>query len=195
MFVKKKNMVWYVCSFTFALIFILCSGCTHNWNGPVRNELTTENMHYRLESKPTDLSTNGSCPGTIPLKIVNAEKNEQQRVILKQFGHTHYIMPKEFVNLAKDHLEARLIESKLQIDSSKGKEILLSFEDLEFIQHFATLEATVKLKVQIPELNYSQIYSGNENSGTGFLAIAYGVHLAMDKLLDDPVFQKYVNCQ
>jgi len=53
---------------------------------------------------------------------------------------------------------------------------------------------SIKLKIEIPEINYSKVYEGSESSVFSQNAIAFSTHLAVMDFLQDPVFQKYIKC-
>ena len=174
--------------------YILTGCMTTNFNPLVDKRLDTEYLNEKLETGEIDLSTNGMCPGTLPLMVVNVEKRDKRYDIYDVMGTVWYIIPNGFTDHVIRYIEEKLVESKLTIDKESGKEIDVSIEEVKAEGDW-TLEATSRLKIYIPEIDYTNIYSAVEGSGLGDYAVAYTVHIAVMKFLNDPVFQKYVQCR
>jgi hypothetical protein len=173
----------------------LLMGCASvNFNTRVDKKLDTEYLNEKLGTEKIDLSIDGMCPGTLPLKVVNVETRDERYVIYDVMGVTWYLIPKGFTDHVARYIAEKLIESKLTIDKESGKEIDVSMQEVKAEGNWS-LEATSKFEIHIPEINYTRIYSGVEGSGMGDYAVAYSVHLAVMKFLNDPVFQKYVQCR
>jgi hypothetical protein len=162
-------------------------------NAGVKELLYLSYMHEQLGTKRIDLSQNGRCPGTKLLNAINVESRVDKRVLMEMQGE-FYITPKTLNGSVVKYLNEKFIESGLSVDKIKGKIINVSITD-------ATLEAThickgaIKLKIEIPEISYSNVYGGTESSPSCSNAIAYSIHLAITDFLQDPVFQKYVRCE
>jgi len=171
-----------------------CGAMNHNAGEPIQQLLNVNYMKYQLETERIDLSAGGNCPGTVPVKVVNAEKDARQHVFFENAGHDHYLLPIEFMGLVKRYMEKVFAESKLTVDAQKGRSILVSFEDAQ-VEGWVVPEGTVKIKIEIPDINYVHTYTGIEGSGSAYHTVAYGVHLVVDQLIKDPVFQKFVQCQ
>lgn len=171
-----------------------CGAMWHDARLPVKDLLDLEFMNDKLGTTALDLSREGQCPGTRPLKLMNVTQDTEQYIVLRSVGHKHYVIPQAFTEVIKGHVEAKLIESQLKIDATAGGVIHLSFEEAQ-VEGSMVPEATVRLRFEIPKLNYSQVYTGIEGSASGYHALAYGIHLAIDKFIKDPVFQKYVTCR
>jgi hypothetical protein len=173
----------------------LLMGCASvNFNTRVDKKLDTEYLNEKLGTEKIDLSIDGMCPGTLPLKVVNVETRDERYVIYDVMGVTWYLIPNGFTDHVARYIAEKLIESKLTIDKESGKEIDVSMQEVKAEGNWS-LEATSKFEIHIPEINYTRIYSGVEGSGMGDYAVAYSVHLAVMKFLNDPVFQKYVQCR
>lgn len=189
---------------------ILLIGCARNLNEyhgrafkGVDNVLNSENLNAYLKTQKIDLSVNGKCPGTLPLNVINAETRNERHEVLSEFGYRHYIIPNEFTDSIVRYIEEMLLESKLAIDEELGRKIYVSINEvkLEFgktyyygIGLYHTFEAHANLKIDIQEINYSQIYSGKEGGATPGNAAAYAIHYAVIDFLHDPVFQKHIKC-
>ena len=83
------------------------------------------------------------------------------------------------------------------VDREKGRQILISLEDITATDEKDgwSVRAITSIKVQIPEINYVQIYTGDQQSPLGDYAVAYAVGDIVQQFLHDPVFQRYVQCR
>ena len=91
-------------------------------------------------------------------------------------------------------MEDKLRESNVQVDEKTGNEIHVSMEEVH-AYGFATFGCDVKLKVTIPEIGYTGVYSGHEG-GVGIMnVIGYATNLAIVEFLKDPEVQKYIQCR
>ncbi len=182
--------------FGTVVLFMLvsCAGFNINrWIGP---KLDPIYLADRTGTTKINLAENGQCPNvTLPVNPVNIETREDKFVVgYAGMGVDHYLEPKEFIEKTVQYLEKKLIESNLKLDEQTGKKILVSLEDAKSSAEW-TFETTVKLKIELPEINYSQIYSGTEGSAVQQNATAYALHLSIQEFLSDPVFQNYVKCR
>lgn len=107
---------------------------------------------------------------------------------------THYLRPKAFIDHVVEYMKKRMIQSNLVIDEQNGEKILASLEEASSYGNW-TLETNVKLRIEIPEINFSQVYSGVEGSAYQQNASAYALHIAILKFLKDPAFQNFAKCQ
>ena len=176
------------------LLFSILSGCGFNINSHIGPLLTTEYLDKQVNTEAIDLSVDGQCPdGTLPVIPINVEKRKEKYRVYDTMV-THYFRPNEFIDHVVEYMKKRMIQSNLVIDDQKGEKILVSLEEASSYGNW-TLETNIKLKIEIPKINYSQIYSGVEGSAYQQNASAYALHIAIMKFLKDPVFQKFVKCQ
>lgn len=171
-----------------------CSAMWHDARLPVHNLLDLEFMNDKLGTTALDLSGEGHCPGTRPLKVVNAEEDTEKYIVFRNMGHKHYVIPKAFTETIRRYAETKLEESRLKIDDARGETIRVSIEDAN-VEGQMVPEGTVSLKFEIPSLNYVKVFIGIEGSASGYHTLAYGIHLAIDQFIKDPEFQKYVTCR
>src|SRR5208283_1590686 len=98
----------------------------------------------------------GECPGTKSLKIVNGEtRNEKYDIGDFRF----YIVPKDLTNYIAKDIESMLIASNIKVSESLDNKIIVSFEDIKLTEGWS-FGASCKIKVQIPEINYTNTYVG-----------------------------------
>jgi len=126
-------------------------GCVSiNFNPRVDKKLDTEYLNEKLETEKIDLSINGMCPGTLPLKVVNVETRDKRYVIYDVMGSTWYLIPNGFTDHVARYIEEKLIESKLTIDKESGKEIDVSIEEVK--AELARLDE----QIEIAELTHDE---------------------------------------
>lgn len=171
-------------------IFLLC--CATNANRMVSKRLDPADLNSRLGTQAIDLSVSAECPGTKSLRVVNGETRTDRYCIDQAIGCRWYIIPKNFTNEIVKYVENRLTESKIKVGSDNA--IIVSLEELKSQEGVWSFGSSCKIKIQIPEINYTQTYVGESGSGLGDLAAAYAIHLAVDNFFKDPVFQNFVKC-
>ena len=182
------------------VIIIVCwalLGCAKNFNQFVDKKLNPDLLNQKLQIEIIDLSKNGQCPGTLRLRMVNIEKRTDKYKLRDHPSGEWYVKPKGFTGRVAVYIEAKLVESKIEVDREKGKQILISMEDVkaEDAKGGWSVRAIAKFKLQIPEIEYVRIYGGDQQSPMGDYAFAYAVGNAVQQFLQDPVFQQYVQCR
>ena len=172
---------------------ILLSGCASNVNKIISKRLDTELMHSKLETKKTDLSADSKCSVAKSLNVINGESRTDKYCIDEFMGCRMHIIPKDFTNEIVTYIEKRLAESNIRVGSSN--DIIVSLEELKSQEGVWTFGSSCKIKVNIPEINYTQTYIGESGSPLGDYAAAYAIHLAVENFFKDTVFQNYLKCQ
>ena len=176
-------------------VFCLFVGCGFNINSHISPLLDPNYLNVKTGTAKINLAENGQCLSvTLPVDPVNIETRTEKHMVYDLGGGNQYLEPKEFIDKAVEYLQKKLIESNLKVDKQSGRKILVSFEDATSTGWWS-FGTTVKLKIDLPEINYSQIYSGYEGSGLQHHATAYALHLAIIEFINDPIFQKYVQCR
>ena len=176
------------------VLFCFLFGCAINVTHRVRDKLDLKNLNSKLETQTIDLSADGKCPGTRPLKVVNAEKRTDKLCVNDAMNCKWYVIPKDMTDAVVKHLENRLIESNLKVGEDYDNKILVSLEEIKAIEGVWSFGSSSKIKIQIPDIDYARTYTGESGSGLGFHAVAYAIHLSIDNFITDPVFQDYVKC-
>jgi hypothetical protein len=185
-----KNLVHF-----FLICLILCfvlSGCASNVNKMISKRLDPELMRSKLETKKTDLSADSKCSDTKSFRVVNGELKTGKYCIDEFMGCRMSIIPKDFTNDIVKYIEKRLVESNIRVGS--GSDIIISLEELKSQEGFWTFGSSCKIKVNIPEIDYTQNYVGESGGPLGDYAAAYAIHLAVENFFKDPVFQNYLKC-
>lgn len=192
---EEVSMLMKIITFFIGIMFFcVLAGCGFNIASHMRPLLDPKYLDEKTGTAKINLAENGQCPTvTLPVNPVNIETRTEEYVIYNMAGTHHYFEPKEFIEYTVQYLKKKLIESNLKVDHQSGKKILVSLEEAKSNGSW-TLETSIKLKIELPEINYSQIYSGVEGSAYQHNASAYALHLSIQKFLNDPVFQGYVKC-
>gem|GEM_PF-3763895 len=175
---------------------VLCSfftGCI-NFTRQIGRLMHLENLNYEMETRIIDLSSQGQCPGTRSLRVVNAETRTEKYCINDMMGCRMHIIPRDFADYVVKYTEDKLHESNIKTTDQSVERILVSLEEVKAIEHGFTFGSLSKIKIEIPSIDYTQTYIGESGSGLGDHAVAYAIHLSVVALLNDPVFQKYVTC-
>ena len=167
-----------------------------NVTSRVATRLDLSDMNTRLETGPIDLSVGGECPGTKSLKIVNGETRTDKYCIDQALGSCRfYIIPKDFTDHVVRYMKDKLRASNIKVSEGLNNEIIISLEEIKSQEGVWSFGSFCKIKVQIPEINYTNTYVGESGSAIADLAAAYAIHLSIDNLFKDPVFQSYVRCK
>lgn len=177
------------------VLSIFFFGCSINVTHRVDNLLDVKRLNQKMGSQIIDLSVDGRCPGTKSLKVVNAETRTDKYCINDAMGCRWYIIPKDMADYVVKHIENKFIESDLKTGKQFEHEILVSLEEIKAIEGVWSFGSLSKIRIQIPDIHYTQTYIGESGSGLGFHAVAYAIHLSVDNFLKDPVFQNYVKCR
>lgn len=171
-----------------------CGAFWHDAQLPVQNLMDPAFLNEKLGIEKSDLSSEGQCPGTRRLKVINAETDTDQYIFMRVVGHKHYLIPQTFTELIKTHLEAKLTESGLTLDSDAGSGIEVSFEDAQ-VEGSMVPEATITLRFAIPAVGYDQTFTAVEGSASGYHALAYVIHLAIDQFVNTDEFKAFIACR
>jgi len=73
-----------------------------------------------LKPEKIDLNRGSKCSDTGPILLVNEQRKiNRQYVFYEQFGHSHYFLINDFVDIVIQHLEAQLLESNIVAINSR----------------------------------------------------------------------------
>lgn len=174
------------------ILSVVLSGCAANVNTMISKRLDTEMLHSKLQTHKTDLSADSKCQNTKSFTVVNGESNTDKYCIDHFMGCRMYIIPREFTNDIVKYIENRLRESNIKVGS--GSDIIVSLEELKSQEGVWTFGSVCKIKVNVPEISYTQTYVGESGGPLADYAAAYAIHLAVENFFKDPVFQGYLKC-
>lgn len=170
---------------------IFVSGCSSNARKMISRRLDPKMLNRKLETQTIDLSANSTPTEMKSVRVVNGESRTDKYCINRSMGGCRwYIVPKDFMNDVVEYIDNRLSAGGVTIGS--GGDIVVSLEELKSQEGVWTFGSGCKIKVQIPEINYTHTYAGESGGGLGDYAAAYAIHLAVDGFLKDPVVQDYL---
>lgn len=178
---------------TSMLLVSLFFGCSHNVTSRLPKVFETEYLNSQTSVQPVDLGSGGKCPGARALYLKNTESRTDTYTVYSMAGTSNTIIPSEYISIVVDYMEEKLRESNVPVDTTSGKKIEVAMEEVR-AEGAWTFGCDVRLKVTIPEIGYTQIYSGNEGSAIIMNAIGYATNLAIDDFLRDPVIRNYIQC-
>ena len=178
---------------SMGLFATLLTGCAYNITNRLPTVFETEYLNSKTSVKPIDLQSAGRCPGARTLHVVNKESRTDKYTVYSVAGTIYKIVPTEYVHLVAQYMENRLRESNVPVDKRTGNEIDVWMEEVHADGGW-TFGCNVKLKISIPEIGYTNVYSGYEGSGVIMNAIGYATNLAIAEFFKDPVVVKYIQC-
>ncbi len=178
---------------SMGLFASLLSGCAHNISSRLPDVFETKYLNSQTNVMPVDLQSAGQCPGARTLFVVNKDSRTDIYTVYSVAGTSYTIVPTEYVSLVARYIEDKLRESNVPVDKGTGKEIDVWMEEVHADGAWS-FGCNVKLKISIPEIGYTHVYSGYEGSGIIMNAIGYATNLAIAEFLKDPVVEKYIQC-
>lgn len=173
---------------SFLLLLIVLTSCASSMQDRVSARLNPTGLNLLFGTKPVDLSLNNACQPATSLTVINKEdKNVRYK------ADTYHLDSVEFAGSIAKYLEAKLIESNVNIDDVSGKEVHVSIEDLVIGWDFLW-EALLIIRVTIPDINFSRLYESRQKRGNIYYALACATHLSTVKFLSEPTVQEYITC-
>jgi len=171
----------------------MLTGCAHNITSRLPDVFEKEYLNSQTSVEAIDLQQAGQCPGARSLYVVNKETRTDAYTVYSVAGTSYTIIPSEYVGIVSRYMEDKLRESGVPVDEGTGKEIDVWMEEVH-AEGAWSFGCTVKLKITIPEIGYTHVYSGYEGSGIIMNAVGYATNLAITEFLKDPVVEKYIQC-
>ena len=191
----KRPIVSGICIMGF--LFML-SSCAHHQTKAVARDLDPSDLYPMYKTNAIDLKSRSKCPSPPSVKLVNTEARNEDLLIAEIGGHTHYIKPRELTNHIVDYMSDALGKCQVQVDGSSTKAIEVSIDkaEMKLSGPFSARGADIQLKINIPETQYTKIYSAEEWSAQAiWTTMAYAIHIVTWKVIEDPVIQDYILCK
>ncbi len=104
------------------------------------------------------------------------------------------INPKEMMDAVVLYLGNGYKESHINIDEHSAKVLEIRMIDLMAKAGVWSFGSHFKTEIVIPETGFSKFYESNEGSMTAYTANANAIHVAIRKIIDDPLIQNYILC-
>jgi len=156
-------------------------------------------MDEKMGVNVVDLRSDGQCPGTLTLRVIDKEKKGEKYPYLSSLGASFYLFPDQYNKQIVKYIENRLHGSGVKTDDVVGKDIHVSIEEVKEtvipMVVAGLYKGWVKLRISIPEIDYTQIYAGHDQSPITGNSVTYATHNAVMKFLKDPIVQKYIQCR
>jgi hypothetical protein len=186
-----KIIRWFI--IFFGLFAFMLTGCARDITPLLPDVFKKEYLNYQTSVEPIDLQSAGQCPGARTLHVVNKDLRTEIYTVYSVGGTSYTIVPSEYTNLVVRYMEDKFRESKVPVDEKTGKEIYVWMEEVHADGGW-TFGCNVKLKITIPEIGYTNVYSGYEGGAIIMNAIGYATNLAIGEFIKDPVVAKYIQC-
>jgi hypothetical protein len=106
------------------------------------------------------------------------------------------VNPKELMSAIAEYLKYGYDKSQIKVDQNSSKIINISFVDAKTLMAVWTIGGYIKIKVDIPETKYAEIYEAKD--WTPMMpneAMAYAIHGVTRRIIDDPIIQDYILCR
>ena len=179
-----------------AVTMITLMGCSMHWTKGINEELKPAELYVSYGVKPANLKALSRCPLPPTINIVNVETREENYFFFSGYDS---INPKELTSVIVEYLKYGFEESQIKVDSNSSKTIYVSFKDINGLPVWLSLkfvEGNIKMKVDIPETKYSNIYEAKDKALISVSkALAYAAHGVTRQIIDDPVIQDYILCK
>lgn len=182
-----------------AIMMIALVGCTLHQTKAISDRLQVGDLYDLSEVRPLNLKARSKCPLPPAINIINVEKREEEIVIFHGGGLLPRIVnPKELTTAVVEYLQYGFEKSQIKIDNNSSKIIQISLENAEYINTLGFLGggSVIKMKVEIPEIKYSESYQAKDYTMAGIPeCMAYAAHIVTRQIIDDPVIQDYILCK
>lgn len=175
---------------------IALTGCTLHQTKGITERLQAGDLYELYGVKPLNLKARSKCPLPPAINIINVEKREEEIVIFHGGGLLpRTVNPKELTTAVVEYLKHGFEKSQIKIDNNSSKIIHISLADAIFINKLGSLGGLIKIKVDVPEIKYSEFYQAKDYTMAGVPeCMAYAAHVVTRQIIDDPVIQDYILC-
>lgn len=187
------NKRWW---FVVAIIIIIFSfGCTFNNTKGIKERMQPVDLYEADGAKPLNLKLRSNCRTIPTVNIFNIETREGDYIIFNPWVSKHTVNPKELTTSFVAYLKYGFEKSQVKIDSNSSKIINVSFYNAKIVRSIWTLGGEIKIKVDVPEIEYSKIFEATDWTMGDFLTpLALASHVVTRQIIDDPVIQDYILC-
>lgn len=182
-------------SFIFSLCFM--SACSFHVTKNVADELQPAILYEAFQTEPVKLSQYSRCSSPTQINLVNAEKRIDDYYMGDLQGSDIYMNPREMTKYTIEYMQDAFLRSGIKTNFSTGKRINVSIDEAKILWVFLGRGASMSLKINIPEIKYTKIYSVESwTGGTNFYRpIAYTIHENTWKMISDPNVKNYLLCR
>ncbi len=172
-------------------------GCTLHQTQEISDRLQVGDLYEVYGVKPLNLRARSKCPSPPAINIINMEKGEENYIYFHGGGIAPCsVNPKELTNAIVKYLQYGFEKSQIKIENSSSKVIHVSFAYAEWINDLGSMGAKIKMKVDIPEIKYTEFYEAKDYTFAGIpVCMAYAAHAVTRQIIDDPIIQDYILCK
>lgn len=180
------------------IIFLIPSltNCAMHHTQYIVKKLNPPVLYESFQTKPINLEFRSKCKELPTVTLVNAETREVLPMGAALGLVEHDYNAKELIDHVVNYMEDAFIKCKINVTEHSGKIIKISLKDMKYTLGVWAQGASVELQVNIPEIHYSESYTGIGNAyGGTHVAAAYAIHAVTWDIIKDPVIQDYILCR
>ena len=177
------------------VVAIACASCATPDFGP-RTDILLNVAFMKEQIGATaypDVMSKSQCLDAQELSVKVIEERRGFRT-LSSFGNIQ-MKYEDIAATVQRYFEEAMRESKIRVLPSGGTIVQVRVEELTMTTGWGPAAGSAILAVSIPQWNFSAKYLGEEVSGTIYRGIAYSVHTAVLKFLNDPQALSHLQCR
>jgi hypothetical protein len=184
--------------FSLVSLILIFSSCAYHETKYVARDLDSSILYPMYNTKIIDLKIQSKCPSFPSVKLVNTETRNEDLIVADIGVHTHYIKPNVLTDNIISYMSDAYSKCQVKVDPSSKKIIEVSIDKAEMKpgNGFTANGAFIQIKINIPETEYTNIFSAEDWSPHDVsTTMAYTIHVATLKMIEDPVIQSYILCK
>jgi len=168
-------------------VFFKNLGHTHFFNQGTFVNMVIMNLEMQLDANNIaainagDLSV-GRLNDRLVIRNMQVQSGEISRETFKRRKHLI------------ENLKTQLSKGLLTTDTLEKKTIIVSFEEA-YASYSDPGPEMVRIKINIPSMNYVRSYTGEARDGDYYRVIAKAAHIANGKFLTDPDIKEFMSCE
>jgi hypothetical protein len=162
----------------------------------IADKLEPTVLYEAYRTKSINLEARSKCTLPLSVNIINMETRDESYLVHNRGPSSWYINPKDLTRHIVNYMKDAFDKCKVIIEDNSTNVIQVSLKEAEIKLAVWTIGADIKLKIDIPEKQYTVIFEAEDWTPTyGSTAMAYAIHAATWKVITDPFIQDYILCK
>ena len=195
---KSNSLVGVI--ITLTVFAISLSGCAVHMTKETGAELNPTVLNAAFNTQSTNLANYSKCASQPTVRIINAETNTNDLVIglIDNMESRPYIIkPKELNDFIVEYFKDAYSKNMIKSNDNSTKIIEISIAKAKILRTIFGRGASVNLKVNLPEIKKEYDFSSEQWTGWAdpYRALAYAIHEAVWKTINDKAIQDYILCK
>lgn len=183
-----------------SMCFVFLIGCARfTFKRDISYGLEPSSLRTSFNTRPVNLKELSKCAATdLSVNIVNGEKNNNDTNIVWGSVVGWSINPRSMTDQIVSYMENSYKQCRVYPNKTSPKTISISIEKIEGFPNGAykfTSNAMLKVKINVPEKNYTEIFTANQSTGDLYMAVVYSIHDITWQVINDPIIQDYIICR